>query len=292
MPAFCRHNRFLANCPICSREQAAKAPAPASRPRGATPARGAGTPSARRPGGVRTRQLARAADDGYRSELVPGLRATADAERLAQALAGAAARLEPPGPYEAVATEPDLEEATWLAFLTALAGGEERLAPERPRRADGGEEGLAVAQARTAAAYRAWAARAGSQAAAFAGEASWTPERRFSRLFERLALPGFGRAERFDLLATLGAAGLYPLAPERLHLGGEDPTTVAAKRALVSGDVPLLERRAAALAEAAGLPLAALDRGLAAWNAPGELAGPAGGEGAPALAGARAALGF
>lgn len=142
------------------------------------------------------------------------------------------------------------------------------------------------AEARTREAFDAWAERAGSLEAAFTGEPAWTPARRFSRLFERLALPGFGRAARFDLLAVLGAAGLYALEPERLHLGGEDDTTVAAKRALVSGDVLLLERRAAALAQAAGLPLAALDRGLAVWNAPGtELSG----EASP---GVRAALGL
>ena len=81
-----------------------------------------------RAGGVVTRRIARAEDDGYRNPLVPGLRATADAERLAAALALAAERLEPPGPYDAVATEPDREQATWLAFLLALAGP---AAPER-----------------------------------------------------------------------------------------------------------------------------------------------------------------
>ena len=115
---FCRHNRLTAKCPICSRElQAelkAKAPISSSRPRSST--RGASSP---RRGGVVTKRLARAADDGYRNPLVPGLRATADAERLASALAAAAARLQPPGPYPEVAAEPDLEEATWLAFLRA-----------------------------------------------------------------------------------------------------------------------------------------------------------------------------
>ena len=95
---------------------------------GAPPARPARTraglarapaPSARSPGVV-TKRVARAADDGYRNPLVPGLRATADAERLAAALAWADARLEPPGPHPAVAEEPDQEEAIWLAFLLAL----------------------------------------------------------------------------------------------------------------------------------------------------------------------------
>jgi hypothetical protein len=257
---FCRHNRLTANCPICSRElQAelkAKTPISSSRPRSSTSSRG-GTTTRRT--GVVTKRLARAADDGYRNGLVPGLRATADAERLAAALAAATARLEPPGPYPEVAAEPDLEEATWLAFL--LAHGSE----ERPSWASG------EAPDRTGAAYRAWAERAGSQAQAFGGEPSWTPQRRFSRVFERLALPGFPRAERFDLLTVLGAAGRYELEAGELHLAaGEDATTDAAKRVLVSGDKLLLERRARDLADAAEVPLAALDRALAIWGTPGD----------------------
>ena len=123
---------------------------------------------------------------------------------------------------------------------------------------------------RTIAAYRAWAERAGSQANAFRGDDAWTPARRFARVFERLALPGFGRAARFDLLTALGAAGRYELEADQLQFGGvEDATTDAAKRVLVSGDTLLLERRAHDLAAACGVPLAALDRGLADWGTPG-----------------------
>ena len=296
MPAFCRHNRFLANCPICSREQAAAAPARAPGSRSARPASARSGSGARRSAGVRTRKLAREAEDGYSSELVPGVKATADAERLARALAAAAARLEFPGPYETLAIEPDLEQASWLAFLLALTGPDApalqaAVLAAQPSWAAGEEPGLDAARTRAVSAYRAWAARAGSQEAAITGEAAWTPERRFSRVFDRLALPGFGRSARFELLAALGAAGLYPLQAASLHLGGGDPTTVAAKRALVSGDVLLLERRASALAEAAGIPLAALDRGLAEWNAPGRGASPAEPE-PPALPRVRAALGL
>lgn len=266
MPLFCRHNRLTAKCPICSRELQAELQAKApSRPAGT---RRSTTRSATRAAGGRgvvTRKLARAADDGYRNPLVPGIRATADAERLAAALAAAAARLEPPGPYPEVAAEPDLEEATWLAFLMA-AGIEERASWAS---GDNPSE--------TARAYRAWAGRAGSQQAAFEGEPAWTPERRFSRVFERLALPGFPRAERFDLLTALGAAGRYELAAGELWLAaGEDATTEAAKRILVSGDKLLLERRARDLAEATGVPLGALDRALAVWGTPGEHADLAG----------------
>jgi hypothetical protein len=224
---------------------------------------------------VDTRRVARAADDGYRNPLVPGLRAGADAERLAAALTAAAARLEPPGPYPEVATEPDREEATWLAFLLALAGPEApelqaALKAEPPPWADGLAPDLPPERARAAEAYRAWVRRAGTQVQAFTGEAAWTPERRFGRLFERLALPGFGRARRFDLLTALGAADVYPLRADGLHFVEDDAATLAAKRLLVSGDRMLLDRRARELAEACDVPLAALDRALATWGTPGE----------------------
>jgi hypothetical protein len=277
MPMFCRHNRLTAKCPICSRElqaelQSKAPPRPARTRTGTTRSRSA-SPSR---GGVVTRKLARAADDGYRNALVPGIRATADAERLAAALAAAVERLEPPGPYPQIAAEPDLEEATWLAFLLALAGPQ---APElqaaigegHPAWGSGELPELPDERARTAAAYRAWAERSGSQQAAFRGEEVWTPERRFARVFERLALPGFGRAARFDLLTALGAAGRYELIAGELQFGvGEDATTEAAKRVLVSGDKLLLERRARDLAAGCDVPLAALDRALAVWGTPGE----------------------
>ena len=281
MPMFCRHNRLAASCPICHQEQRPSPRQPASSPR--RPA-GAGSrkdqpapASAGRRSSKRlvTRRLARAEDDGYRNALAPGLRATADAERLATALVLADARLQPPGPYPAVAGEHDRDEALWLAFLLALVGPEapdrqEALLETRPSWVSGEAPDLPSEQRRAAEAYRAWAARSGSQASAFEGEPGWTPARRFARLFERLALPGFGRARRFDLLITLGAAGLYAVEADALHFGADDDaTTQAAKRLLVSGDRMLLERRARELAAAGGLPLAALDRGLALWGAPG-----------------------
>jgi hypothetical protein len=254
----------------------------------------ASRPARARSGGLVTRRLARPADDGYRNPLVPGLRATADAERLAAALTAAAARLEPPGPQPEVAAEPDLEEATWLAFLLALAGPEapalqEEILEERPSWAAGELPDLPPERRRAATAYRAWAERAGSQAAAYSGEPAWTPSRRFARVFERLALPGFPRAARFELLATLGAAGRYPLEAGELFLAaGDDATTDAAKRLLVSGDRLLLERRARELAEACELPLGSLDRGLAVWGTPAASVEPAG----DVPAAVRAALGL
>jgi hypothetical protein len=271
---FCRHNRLTAKCPICSRELEedlrSKAPVRPSAPRArsSTSSRSR-TAAPPRTGRLVTRKLARAADDGYRNQLVPGLRATADAERLAVALTRAAERLIPPGPFPEIAEEPDLEQATWLAFLLSLAPElRDALVEANPPWGEDAE--LPPALARTASAYRAWAQRAGSQAAAFTGDAGWNAQRRFGRVFERLALPGFGRGARFDLLAVLGAAGRYELEADGLHFVEDDATTLAAKRALVSGDRLLLERRARDLAEACELPLAALDRGLAVWGTPGE----------------------
>jgi hypothetical protein len=299
MPTFCRHNRLLQNCPICSREQsvemrplitssAPKVTAPrrareASRgERSARGSRGAG-------GGVRVRHLDRGADDGYGCGLVPGLRSSAEAERLADELAFAAQRLalletDPPGLLAEVAGSGDLEERTWLAFLIAYLGpldGPEPFASiERarvgwaagepppldevqvgPRGAHDPARGLA-----TISAYRAWADRAGSQQAAFTGESSWNSERRFDRVFERLALPGLHRDARYELLVLLGRLGLYELRAGRLNLVGDNPSTVAAKRALGIGDPYLLERRAADLAAACEVPLEALDLAFFNWE--------------------------
>jgi hypothetical protein len=300
MPTFCRHNRLVQNCAICSREQSIEArpvvssSAPrASQPRERTPSSGRrrGTPATiQRGGGVQVRRLARGADDGYRSPLLPGLKSSDDAERLADELAFSTERLkrlesDPPGLYAEVADPAgDIEERTWLAFLIAylapLADTEPFAAISAARvpwaRAD--ETALDNAAlgpraahqpdrgARTIEAYRAWAQRAGSQAAAFSGEVGWTPERRFDRLFERLALPGLHRDARYDLLVTLGRLGVYELRGGRLHLGGDNDVTVAAKRVFGIGDPLLLERRAADFASSAGAPLEALDLALFNWS--------------------------
>jgi hypothetical protein len=125
---------------------------------------------------------------------------------------------------------------------------------------------------RTIEAYRAWAARSGSQAAAFSGEAAWPTDRRFARAFERLALPGLHRGARYDLLVTLGRLGVFDLRGGSLALagGGEDPVVVAAKRVFGIGDPLLLERRAAELADAAEVPIEALDLALFNWGQTGE----------------------
>ena len=293
-PTFCRHNRFVQNCAICrapeppkaTRTRPARAAASAS-----SASRGGATRRPARSSAVRVRQLAQAADDGYRSQLVSGLKASADAERLADELAFAQARLaqlegDPPGIYDQIALEDDAEEALWLAFLTAwLCPLEDEPDPfaairaahvpwasaELPRLdVAHGPRGAAdpAAGERAILSYRAWAQRAGSQRAAYTGELQWTPERRFDRVYERLALPGLGRAARYELLVSVGRLGLVDLRPSSLQLG-DDATALAAKRVFGIGDTILIERRARALAAAAELPIEALDLALFNWGARG-----------------------
>jgi hypothetical protein len=297
MPKFCRHSRLLQNCPICSREQevelrpilSSSAPrASEPRPRG-TPGRGERVSASGARAGVTVRRLRTAVDDGYRAALAPGLRSSEEGRRLAEELAFAASRLdrlrtEPPGLYAEVAAGDDVEERSWLAFLITYLSPLEtedpfaQIAAVRTTWAsrelpalEHADFGLRTAHdpergTRTLEAYRAWAERAGSQADAFGGDPAWSAERRFARTFERLALPGLHRAARFDLLVTLGRLGVYELRADALALGGSDPVTVAAKRALGIGDPLLLERRATQLAQACGFPLEALDLGFENWE--------------------------
>lgn len=336
MPTFCRHNRFIERCPICRNTLPGQVP---STPRGPGTERGpatrGGTGSATRrrrsrAEGLRVHREGRAADDGFRSPLVPGLRASADAERLADEIAFAGGRLlgleeDPPGLYgeiRAMATG-DPERATWACFLSAYLSpleGEDPFAgirtalaaiPAPPLVPGAGASATEPGQLpdladvplgprsshdrargpETLVAYAHWLQRAGQgrlqldagdtpgsstglQAVAFGGDAAWSPTRRFERLFERLALPGLARAARYDLLVTLGRLRLYDLSADALHLGGgrgqpdQDQTLVAAKRVFGIGDPLLLERRAASLAQAASLPIEALDLALANWSAP------------------------
>ncbi|HWC25185.1 MAG TPA: hypothetical protein VG474_01255 [Solirubrobacteraceae bacterium] len=293
-PTFCRHNRFVQNCPICrAPERAPAATKRTARSSSATSARprpgAAAGPRAARSSAVRVRQLAQAADDGYRCELVPGLKASTDAERLVGELAFSSARLrelsdDPPGLYEEIASLDDAEEALWLAFLVTYIGPTEDrddafaaireahvpwASGELPRLdvARGPRSELSDAGGeRTVLAYRAWAQRAGGQQPAFAGEDAWAPERRFDRVFERLSLPGFGRAGRYELLVSLGRLGLVDVRPATLRLA-DDATTLAAKRVFGIGDTVLLERRARALADAYELPIEVLDLALFNWGA-------------------------
>ena len=116
------------------------------------PARRARPPAAgatRRRGAadLTVRRIARAVEDGFESDLVPGIRASADAALLAQELAFAAARLDelraaPPGLLgEAAALGRDgrREEALWLVAQVAAIGPREAWQADprgrrRPRR--------------------------------------------------------------------------------------------------------------------------------------------------------------
>ncbi len=300
MPTFCRHNRLVQNCPICSKELSIElrpivtSSAPrTTQPRPTTP-RPARTGSRARSGGsssgLTVRRVARGAGDGYRSPHVIGLKSSTDAARLAEELAFADTRLElleqaPPGLYAEVADAAGpIEERSWLAFLIAylcpLEGENEFAEIERVRTSwasgelpalDGVELGPRTAHdpsrgTKTLEAYRMWAARSGSQESAYTGDAGWSPERRFARAFERLALPGLHRDARFDLLVTLGRLGVYEIVAGSLVLGGANDVTVGAKRAFGIGDPLLLERRASDLAQACGVPLEALDLGLHNWQ--------------------------
>jgi hypothetical protein len=281
-----------ATCPICSRKTATNAPPPRRERRAAAPAapRPAGKRRAARSGSseVVVRRVARAADDGYDSDLAPGLRATVEAARLADEIAFSAARLaelesEPPGLYAEVARSGDVEEALWLAFLIAylspLEGDDPFGEIERVRvpwatgelpDLDGAKVGPRSAHdprrgPAGPAAYRAWAGRAGSQAQALAGEPGWSAERRFDRAFERLALPGFGSA-RYEMLVLVSRLGRADVRATSLPLGdAREPTTLAAKRVFGIGDALNLRRRARDLAYAAEVPVEALDLALVNW---------------------------
>jgi len=251
-----------------------------------------GTRGPRPGGGVVVKRMARGADDGYHSQLVPGLKSSLDAVRLINELVYAAERLkllaaDPPGLWGEVAGSGPLEERLWLAFLIALIGpssGEDELddpfsaieavrvpwgsTPDLDPVVPGPRAGFDPRRwSQTVAAYCGWASKAGSQEQGFKGEPAWTPERRFDRLYERLgSLPGMSRDARFELLSVLGTLGVFEIKVGRLHLAGENETTVAGKRVFGIGDTLLLDRRAMALAEICELPLVALDLGLHNWG--------------------------
>jgi hypothetical protein len=299
VPTFCRHNRFLERCPICSRTLPGAEPERAARTSSPERARTSGARSASvtrrgRAEGVRVLRQERALADGYTSALLPGVHASADAERLAGEIAFSAGRMQvlredPPDLYGEVRAlaQADAHAAARACFLIAYLSpgeGEDPFAAIRAaiaepasalRELDVSQLGPRAAHdpargAQTLEAYERMVGQAGGAQAAFSGDSSWTPTRRFERLFERLALPGLTRAGRFELLVLLGALGMYELEADSLHLGvargaaTNDPTTLAAKRVFAIGDAINLERRAAALASACALEVGALE--LALWN--------------------------
>ena len=240
---------------------------------------------------MRVRRLARSADDGYQNRLVPGLRSSVDAEHLAEELAFASTRLEaleqdPPGLYaEVAAAEGELEERTWLAFLIAyispldgddpfasIAAGEvvvgvgraARARRDRARASHGARSRLAARRRSTPTARgppaparrrRPSPARAhGRPSGVSRGCSSGSRYRAFT-------------ATRASTCSSRSVASASTsCARGALQFGGDNEVTIAAKRALGIGDTMLLERRAAELAGACGLPLEALDLGLYNWE--------------------------
>lgn len=306
MPTFCRHNRFLDRCPICSKTLPGNSPAERATPararsRKAASPRGRG---ARRGAELRVRRQERAVEDGYSSSLVPGLRASADAQRLAEEIAFSNGRLlvlrslpqsSAQGSSEDLYAQTqalvagDLEQATWSCFLIAylcplqgpepFAGIRQALQMGRDELHDLSEIPLGprtshdpARGARTLDAYRQWTSQAGSQALAFGGDTGWSAQRRFERLLERSAVPGFARGARYELLMLLGALGAHELDAASLHFsaaragGAEDSATLAAKRVFAIGDALLLDRRASALADAIGVPVGSLELALSNWG--------------------------
>jgi hypothetical protein len=314
---FCRHNRFIQRCPICRETvPGIEPPRQPARPKrqtgsgaraggkggGATTRAGevaagpAGRSSTRRTAEVRVHREQRSEDDGYRCDLVPGLHSSEDARRLVREIGFASGRLltltaSPPSLYAEARDCDDIEQATWICFLSAYLSplqGEQSFVGIRQALlsswASGTVQDLEEVQlgprtshdpargSETLIAYRRFAEHAGSQERAFTGEPAWTPQRRFERLFERLALPGFGRMGRYDFLITLGRLGLYEMRADSLHLGTRtalitsDPVPPAAKRVFGIGDLLHIERRATVLAQALDTPIEALDLALANWS--------------------------
>lgn len=321
MPTFCRHNRLVENCPICSKSasriSSSTARSVARRER--TPSdRPARAPKRSTAGGMTVRRMQRAADDGYEHDLVPGLRSSVDAGRLADELAFSAARLRelsdaPPGLYGEAAAAADREEGAWLAFLIAFFSPLEGegvdpwagIAAVRTPWASGeipDLDGVACGP-RTAydpkrgsgalMAYRAWAAPRGGQMPALEGEESWSLQHRYDRAFERLGLPGFGRPNRLEFLVLIHRLGFVELEPWTLHLGSAsptDPVSLAAKRILGIGDPVLLQRRQRDLAHETDVPVEALDLAFFNWAAPAPEARATAGASASADADERARI--
>lgn len=223
-------------------------------------------------------------DDGFSSDLVPGLRSGDDAGRLASELAFATARLreleqDPPGVYGEVATAGDPVAAAQLCFLLAylspLEDAEDPFAAVRAARDGAPLDGLprgprGVAHPGTPAAWERFGG--GDLLGALRGDPSWEGPRRFERLFERLALPGLARAPRYELLVLLGRLGVLDVRPWSLELSAaapDDVVLVSAKRVFGFGELLEVTRRVRALSEATGVPVAAFDLGLRNFGGPG-----------------------
>ena len=124
-----------------------------------------------------------------------------------------------------------------------------------------------AAGARTVLAYRAWAQRAGGQRAAFAGESSGLPSAASTASSSASRCRASAAAGATSCSSALGRLGVADARASSLQFT-DDAATTAAKRVFGIGDKILLERRARDLADAADLPIEALDLGLFNWAAP------------------------
>ncbi len=250
------------------------------------------SPRGRRRAGLHVVHEQRAEDDGYRSPLATGLRAAADAERLAQEIAFAQGRLlalstAPPDLYGEMRAQEDPEQALWMCFLSAylspLEGPDPFAGVRQALQADWRAGELPALDeiplgprtshdpARGDATLRAYLQWVKQQALGFTGDPAWTPSRRFERIFERLTLPGLARMGRYELLVTAGRIGLCELRAETLCFTNApgahgDLATLAAKRVFGIGEQLHLEHRARELAQAMTVPVEAFDLALANWG--------------------------
>lgn len=256
MPTFCRHNRLAENCSICSKKARvdlsatdAKPAAPKRERRAASPSARSGKPRRIKDTSVSVRKLERAVDDGYDNDLVPGLRASADARRLALAVAAAESWLAelPAGP-------PSDPEAALSGVVAEIGGG---------------------AESQLVSDFAAWAERHGGAVAGLTEGVGGSPEARFDRAFERLSIPGFERRVRIELLIRAKALGILPgVEAWTLRLGdapASDPVLLAAKRIFAIGDPLIISRRLRALLDELAASPAVADRALALWQAPGDI---------------------
>lgn len=277
MPTFCRHSRLVENCSICSKKALVDLSAVKSVPdkvkrerRAAAAPTGATKRQTAR--GMTVRRLTRAEDDGYDHDLLPGLRASADALRLAQELVISAQRLEALAGAASPVT--DAEEALWQHFQQAVIGRPDGAATtwasgENPAPAAPGPRGIPEAdQEALWQRHRAWASAGGGQLEALTSGATGSPESRFDRAFERLSSSSLPRYTRLEFLLTSRMAGvladLEVWTPRLGDAPATDPVLIAAKRVFGIGDPLLLQRRLRAACDAAGVPVAAAD--VALWN--------------------------
>ena len=183
----------------------------------------------------------------------------------------------------------DVEEATWLAFLIAYLSpleGEDPWASIAAARTSWASGELPMLEdvalgprtahdpargASTLLAYRAWAAaRRLSGAGLHRRPRVARPAPLRPRLRAHVAAAASGARRATSCWSSSGASASTTSARGRCTSPRTplDPTVVASKRVLGIGDPLLLQRRAAELVEAVGVPIEALDLGLTNWSRP------------------------